>query len=98
MQQAKEAAEAANKAKSTFLANMSHELRSPLNAVIGFAQVMIRSQTLSPENQEDVAIILRSGEHLLALINQVLDLSKIEAGRTTLNAKSFDLYQLIDDF
>ncbi len=97
MQQAKEAAEAANKAKSTFLANMSHELRSPLNAVIGFAQVMIRSKTLSPENQEDIAIILRSGEHLLALINQVLDLSKIEAGRTTINEKNFDLYQLIDD-
>jgi PAS domain S-box-containing protein len=97
MQQAKEVAEAANKAKSTFLANMSHELRSPLNAVIGFAQIMIRSKTLPPENQEDVAIILRSGEHLLALINQVLDLSKIEAGRTTINAKSFDFYQLIDD-
>ena len=97
MQQAKEAAEAANKAKSTFLANMSHELRSPLNAVIGFAQVMIRSKTLSPENQEDVGIILRSGEHLLALINQVLDLSKIEAGRTTINEKSFDLYRLIGD-
>ncbi|MEG4807169.1 PAS domain S-box protein [Microcoleus sp. F8-D3] len=97
MQQAKEAAEAANKAKSTFLANMSHELRSPLNAVIGFAQLMIRSKTLSPENQEDVAIILRSGEHLLALINQVLDLSKIEAGRTTIYEKNFDLYKLLDD-
>ncbi|WP_367274827.1 PAS domain S-box protein [Microcoleus sp. CAWBG556] len=97
MEQAKEAAEAANKAKSTFLANMSHELRSPLNAVIGFAQVMIRSKNLSPENQEDVGIILRSGEHLLTLINQVLDLSKIEAGRTTINEKSFDLYRLLDD-
>ncbi len=97
MQQAKEAAEAANKAKSTFLANMSHELRSPLNAVIGFAQVMIRSKTLSQENQEDVGIILRSGEHLLALINQVLDLSKIEAGRTTVYERSFDLYRLLDD-
>ncbi len=97
MQEAKEAAEAANKAKSTFLANMSHELRSPLNAVIGFAQVMIRSKTLSSENQEDVEIILRSGEHLLNLINQVLDLSKIEAGRTTVNEKNFDLYRLLDD-
>ncbi|MEG4024120.1 PAS domain S-box protein [Microcoleus sp. S13C4] len=97
MQQAKEAAEAANKAKSTFLANMSHELRSPLNAVIGFAQVMVRSKTLSPENQENVGIILRSGEHLLSLINQVLDLSKIEAGRTTLYEKNFDLYRLLDD-
>ena len=97
MQQAKEAAEAANKAKSTFLANMSHELRSPLNAVIGFAQVMIRSKTLSQENQEDVGIILRSGEHLLALINQVLDLSKIEAGRTVIYEKSFDLYRMLGD-
>ncbi|WP_341733385.1 PAS domain S-box protein [Microcoleus sp. EPA2] len=97
MQRAKEAAEAANKAKSIFLANMSHELRSPLNAVIGFAQVMIRSKTLSPENQEDVGIILRSGEHLLSLINQVLDLSKIEAGRTTINEKNFDLFRLLDD-
>ena len=97
MQEAKESAEAANKAKSTFLANMSHELRSPLNAVIGFAQVMIRSKTLSQENQEDVGIILRSGEHLLALINQVLDLSKIEAGRTTIYEKSFDLYRMLGD-
>ncbi len=97
MQQAKEAAEAANKAKSTFLANMSHELRSPLNAVLGFAQVMIRSKTLSKENQENVGIILRSGEHLLNLINQVLDLSKIEAGRISINQKNFDLYRLLGD-
>ncbi len=94
---AKEAAEVANEAKSTFLANMSHELRSPLNAILGFSQLTIRSKNLSPENQENLSIITRSGEHLLALINQVLDLSKIEAGRITLNEQNFDLYRLLDD-
>jgi PAS domain S-box-containing protein len=95
--QAKEVAETANQAKSTFLANMSHELRSPLNAILGFAQIMTRSQRLDKESQENVGIISRSGEHLLNLINQVLDLSKIEAGRTTLNETHFDLYRLLDD-
>jgi predicted ATPase/signal transduction histidine kinase/DNA-binding NarL/FixJ family response regulator/tRNA A-37 threonylcarbamoyl transferase component Bud32 len=95
--QAEEAAQVANQAKSTFLANMSHELRSPLNAILGFAQILTRSQKLDKENQENVGIISRSGEHLLSLINQVLDLSKIEAGRTTLNENHFDLYRLLDD-
>lgn len=94
---AKQKAEVANEAKSSFLANMSHELRSPLNAILGFSQLMIRSKNLSPEHQENVSIITRSGEHLLALINQVLDLSKIEAGRTTLNEKNFDFYRLLND-
>ena len=94
---AKEKAELANQAKSTFLANMSHELRTPFNAILGFAQIMMRSPTLPKEHVENLGIISRSGEHLLTLINNVLDLSKIEAGKTTLNAQNFDLYLLLDD-
>ncbi|MEM9539161.1 MAG: ATP-binding protein [Cyanobacteria bacterium P01_E01_bin.42] len=94
---AKEKAEVANHAKGSFIANMSHELRSPLNAILGFAQIMTRSQTLSREHQENISIIHRSGEHLLSLINNVLDLSKIEAGKTTFNEKNFDLYRLLND-
>lgn len=97
LEQAKQAAEVANQTKSTFLANMSHELRSPLNAILGFAQLMNRSSTLSPEHQEQVEIILQSGEHLLNLINQLLDLAKIEAGKITLNESNFNLYHLLQD-
>ncbi|MEG3863358.1 hybrid sensor histidine kinase/response regulator [Microcoleus sp. herbarium12] len=94
---AKEKADVANQAKSTFIANMSHELRSPLNAILGFSQIMTRSQSLNPEQQENLTIISRSGEHLLNLIDNVLDLSKIEAGKTTFNPKNFDLHGLIND-
>ncbi|MBW4444469.1 MAG: PAS domain S-box protein [Plectolyngbya sp. WJT66-NPBG17] len=92
---AKEAAEAANLAKSTFLANMSHELRTPLNAILGFAQLMERDVALSDRQRNSLTIINRSGEHLLDLINDVLEMSKIEAGRTTLNLVSFDLHHLL---
>ncbi len=94
---AEEAAQAANRAKSAFLANMSHELRSPLNAILGFSQLMSRCNDLSSEHQENLQVIIRNGEHLLTLINQVLDLSKIEAGRTILNENKFDLHQLLDE-
>ncbi len=86
---------AANLAKSEFLANMSHELRTPLNAILGFTQVMSQDYSLSGEHQENLAIINRAGEHLLNLINDILEMSKIEAGRITLNYSSFDLIHLL---
>ncbi len=96
LKQAKEAAEAANQAKSTFLANMNHELRSPLNTILGFARLTTRAPDLPREAWKNLGIINRSGEHLLTLVNQVLDLSKIEAGRATLVETNFDLYRLLD--
>jgi two-component system sensor histidine kinase ChiS len=95
LERSKEAAEAANRAKSIFLANMSHEFRTPLNAILGFTQLMNRDTSLAAEQQENLGIISRSGEHLLGLINDVLELSKIEAGRATLNEQSFDLHHLL---
>ena len=95
LRQAKEAAEAASHAKSQFLSKMTHELRTPLNAILGFTQVMARDNSLGAEHQEHLLIINRSGEHLLELINEILSMSKIEAGQLTLNENSFDLYQLL---
>ncbi len=96
LRKAKEAADAANRAKSEFLASMSHELRTPLNAILGFTQVMNRDPSLGKEQQQNLGIISRSGEHLLDLINDILEMSKIEAGRTIFNENSFDLYRLLD--
>lgn len=95
LQQVAQAAEEANRAKSEFLANMSHELRTPLNAILGFTQLLTRDSLLSTENREHLEIISRSGEHLLSLINDVLAMSKIEAGKISLNENSFDLYRLL---
>ena len=87
----------ANRAKSVFLANMSHEIRTPMNAILGFSQLMLRDQDLTPRQCQYLGTINRSGEHLLALINDILEMSKIEAGRTTLNPSTFDLPVLLND-
>ncbi len=95
-ERAKQSAEGANRAKSTFMGRMSHELRTPLNAILGFTQIMTRDQTVSNKNKERLKTINSSSEHLLRLINDVLEMSSIEAGRTGLNPVSFDLHHLID--
>jgi len=93
--QLRDQAEKANRAKDTFLANMSHELRTPLNAILGYSQLMVRDTQVTPTQQEHLDTIARSGEHLLDLINNVLTMSKIEAGRTMLQENAFDLHQQI---
>jgi PAS domain S-box-containing protein len=93
--EARDAAEAANRSKSVFLANMSHELRTPLNAVIGFSRLMAGDPGLSPVRQENVRIISHSGEHLLTLINDVLELSKIESGSMQMRLEEIDLPELL---
>ena len=97
LRKAKEAAEAADRAKSAFLANMSHEIRTPMNAVLGYSQLMLRDPSLGADAKKNLNIINRSGEHLLALINDVLVMSKIEAGRMELKPVTFDLSSLVAD-
>ncbi|MCZ6675760.1 MAG: ATP-binding protein, partial [Candidatus Poribacteria bacterium] len=87
--QAEEAAETANRAKSEFLANMSHELRTPLNAILGYAQILQKESGLTPKQKKELSTIQRSGDHLLSLINDILDLSKIEADKMELNLSDF---------
>lgn len=93
----RDAAEAANKAKSVFLANMSHELRTPLNAILGFSSLMRKNPLLQEADRRYVEIINRSGEHLLTLINDILEMAKIEAGRIQLEEETFDLGGMLRD-
>ncbi|MGK3959506.1 AAA family ATPase [Sorangium sp. So ce118] len=95
LQIAKEAADRANRAKSDFLSSMSHELRTPLNGILGYAQVLSRAPELSPKSRDGVQVIKQSGEHLLSLLEDVLDLAKIEAGKMDLASKRFDFHALV---
>jgi signal transduction histidine kinase len=94
--QAKEAADTANQAKSEFLANMSHEFRTPLNAILGFTQLLLQDSSLNPKHKQNLEIINSRGEHLLTLIDDVLEMSRLQAGRVTLQSESFDLYYLLN--
>jgi PAS domain S-box-containing protein len=97
LQNAKEVAEAANRAKSTFLSSMSHELRTPLNAILGFAQLLNRDTNLTAQQRQYINTINRNGQHLLELINDVLEVSKIESGKVSFHPTQVDLHQLLDN-
>jgi len=94
---ARDQAEFASNAKSIFLANMSHELRTPLNAILGFGRNLARARDLTPEHQNEVDIIMRSGDHLLRMIDEILSLSRIEAGRVKLQQAPFNLVRTLED-
>lgn len=96
LKKSKEIAESASKAKSQFLASMSHELRTPLNAIIGFTELILAKPGLDHDFENQINIINQSGDHLLALINDILGMTKIEAGKLELQKSNINLYSLLE--
>ena len=96
LQQAKETAEAANRAKSRYVVGLSHELRTPLNAVMGYAQILERDETIPPPRQSAIKVIRRSADHLSGLIDGLLDISKIEAGRLQVYSNEINIQDFLD--
>ena len=96
LEKAEKQAEAANRAKSEFLANMSHEIRTPLNAILGFAQILQRDKSLTKQHKNSINIIRQSGEHLLLLLNDILDMSKVEAGKMEIHLEEFSLQHFLN--
>jgi PAS domain S-box-containing protein len=94
---AKEAAETASRAKGVFLASMSHEIRTPMNAILGYSQLLQSDEGLTDQQRRRLGVVRSSGEHLLGLINDILEMSRIEAGRVSLSNQPFDLWSLLDD-
>lgn len=97
LQKSKEEAESANQAKTIFLSNMSHEIRTPMNVILGFSQLMLRDASITSQQKERLNNINQSGEHLLALINDILEISKIEAGHLTINSTKFNLHEFLNN-
>ncbi|MFP4585635.1 MAG: PAS domain S-box protein [Desulfococcaceae bacterium] len=96
LREAREAAEAASHAKTEFIANMSHELRTPLNAILGHCQILVRDESISKTQRNGLAVIEKSGHHLLTLINDILDMSRVEVGKVRLESRPLDLRNLVD--
>jgi len=97
LQAALEVAESANQAKTRYVAGMSHELRTPLNSILGYSQILLKNEKLPPRTVETVSIVQQSGEHLVGLIDGLLDLARIEAGRMQLELAPLDLHNLINE-
>jgi PAS domain S-box-containing protein len=96
LREAREAAEAASHAKTEFIANMSHELRTPLNAILGYCQILGREESMSGSRRDGLAVIEKSGHHLLTLINDILDMSRVEVGKVRLESRPLDLRNLVN--